>query len=266
MGNKIILITGGSSGIGKAAALELHRQGAHVILQARDPEKLASAAKEIDAGGNRISCYATDLTDQDAVASSAAMIVAKEGLPDVVINSAGSGEWLSITEAEISHYKNTMDSPYLATVYTCKVFFDLMQERGMGHFIVLNSIACFFSFPGATGYTPSRWATLGFTRALQADLSRTPFKVSMIALGKVSSPYFVNNPISEERIPSMATRFSRTLSEEAAGKIVATTVRTQRPMVIKPLTMSFFVFLNRLFPGVFRKLLRKTGYQGNSQP
>ena len=121
--DKLILITGGSSGIGKAAAIELYSQGATIILQARNPEKLERAAKEIDPSGKRVRYYATDLTDQDSVEISAQKIVENEGLPDVVINSAGSGGWLSFEEATLSHFKDTMDSPYLATALTCKVFF-----------------------------------------------------------------------------------------------------------------------------------------------
>jgi len=75
MNNSLILITGGSSGIGKAAASELHKQGAKIILQARDIEKLKSAAREIDPSGNRISFYSTDLSDQESVESSAKKII-----------------------------------------------------------------------------------------------------------------------------------------------------------------------------------------------
>lgn len=256
MRNKTILITGGSSGIGKSAAIELHRQGAKVIIQARDIGKLKSAAMEIDASGDRISYYSTDLSDQESVELTANKIIENEGLPDVIINSAGSGEWLSFREADLSHYKDTMNSPYMATALTCKVFFDRMQERGNGHFIIINSVAAYFSFPGATGYTPARWAVLGFSRSLQADLFKTNFKVSMITLGKVNSPYFENNPKSEDRIPKIATWATPTLSEEAAGMIVARTVKTKRAIVIKPFMMSVFIFLNRLTPGVLRWLMR----------
>ena len=256
MNNKLILITGGSSGIGKAAAIELHKQGARIILQARDIGKLKSAAREIDSSGSRITYYATDLSDQDSVESSAKMIIENDGLPDVIINSAGSGEWLSFSEADLSHYKNTMDSPYLATALTCKVFFDLMQERRNGHFIIINSAAAYFSFPGATGYTPARWALLGFSKSLQADLFNTNFEVSMIALGKVDSPYFENNPISEDRIPKIANWFNPTMSQKAAGIVIAKTVKTKRAIVIKPFTMASFIFLNRLFPGMLRWLMR----------
>lgn len=256
MNNKLILITGGSSGIGKAAAKELHKQGARIILQARNRDKLKAAATEIDSSSKGVSYYSTDLTNEQAVAATANEIIANEGLPDVVINSAGAGEWLTLNEASSSHFKETMDSPYIATALTCKVFYDKMQERGTGHFIIINSAAAYFSFPGATGYTPTRWALLGFGKSLQADLFKTNFTVSNIVLGKVDSPYFTNNPISAERIPKVATLLNPTLSENAAGRIIANNVRSKRATVIKPATMAFFVFLNRLFPGVFRWLMR----------
>ena len=260
MNNKLILITGGSSGIGKAAAIELHRQGARIIIQARGMEKLKATALEIDPSLNRISYYATDLTQEEAVLSSAKSIIENEGVPDVIVNSAGAGEWLSFKEATASHYKETMDSPYIATALTCKVFYDKMQERGSGHFIIINSAACYFSFPGATGYGPARWAMLGFSRALQADLFNTNFKVSMIAFGKVESPYFENNPRSEERIPKIANWLIPTMSLKASGQVISKSVKTKKGIIIKPFMLRLLVFFNRFFPNIFSWLMRSTGY------
>lgn len=263
MKNKLILITGGSSGIGKAAAFELLKTGATLILQARNLQKLESAAKELDPSGNNVHVYSTDLMNQKAVESSAETIIENHGIPDIIINSAGSGEWLSFKESSVSHYKETMDSPYLATAFTCKVFFDKMQERGKGHFIIVNSAACYFAFPGATGYTPSRWALLGFSKSLQADLYNTDFKLSMIALGKVNTPYFKNNPTSEDRIPKIVDWLIPTMSEEAAGKIISRTVKSKTTIVIRPFMMMVSVWLNRLFPSLFRWMIRITGYKEN---
>ena len=156
-----------------------------------------------------------------------------------------------------------MDSPYLTTTFTCKVFFDKMQERGTGHFIIVNSAACYFSFPGATGYTPSRWALLGFSKSLQADLYNTNFKLSITALGKVSTPYFENNPISEDRIPKIVSWLIPTMSENAAGKVIASTVQSKAKIVIRPFMMKVSVWLNRLFASIFRWLMRVTGQKEN---
>ncbi len=254
--NKLILITGGSSGIGKAAAIELAKKGATVILQARSIDKLQSVTEEIKSTGGSAHYYSTDLTDFSSVEAVASKIISEVGLPDIVINSAGSGEWLSLKEASVEHFKTSMDSPYLATAYTCKVFYDKMQERGHGHFIIINSAACFFSFSSATGYTAARWAMLGFAKSLHADLFGTDFKVSMIALGKVDSPYFANNPVSEEKIPRVVKWLIPTMTTEESGRVVVNTVRSKRNMVVKPLMMDLCVRLNRFFPGLFSWIIR----------
>jgi short-subunit dehydrogenase len=259
--SKLILITGGSSGIGKAAAKLLVAQGNKVVIQARNKDKLIATAKEIDPAGNKVSYYSTDLSNLEAVNQSADEIVATHGVPDVVINSAGAGEWLSLKESTPQYFIDTINSPYVATALTCKIFFDKMQERGTGHFIIINSVACYVPIPGATGYSTARSAMLGFAKSLQADLYHTDFKVSMIAFGKVDSPYFSNNPISEERIPKAVGWFVKTMTPEAAGTEVAKLVRTQRNTVIKPGMMNFLIFLNRFTPGFFRWLMRKTGHQ-----
>ena len=150
---KLILITGGSSGIGKATAKILVQQGAKVVIQARNKEKLVNAAQEIDPTGQLVSYYSTDLSNLDAVQNAADEIVAAHGVPDVIINSAGAGEWLSLKEATPLYFIDTINSPYVATALTCKIFFDKMQERGTGHFIIINSVACYVPIPGATGYS-----------------------------------------------------------------------------------------------------------------
>ncbi|NNL16978.1 MAG: SDR family NAD(P)-dependent oxidoreductase [Flavobacteriaceae bacterium] len=262
--SKLILITGGSSGIGKAAAKHLVNEGHKVIIQARNKEKLVKAANEIDPTGKSISYYSTDLSDLISVKSSAIEIVNEHGVPDVIINSAGAGEWLSFKEATAEHFIDTINSPYLATAYTCKVFFDKMQKRNDGHFIIVNSVASYVPIPGAVGYSSARSAMLGLAKSLQADLHDSNFDVSIISLGKVASPYFSNNPISEERIPKAVSWLVPTMSESEAGIAVASIVYSKQQTVIKPNMMNFLIFLNRFMPRVFQWLMRRTGYKSES--
>jgi short-subunit dehydrogenase len=106
---------------------------------------------------------------------------------------------------------------------------------------------------------------LGFSRSLQADLYHTNFEVSMIAFGKVASPYFENNPRSEQRIPTIANWLIPTMSVETTGKVIAKTVKTKKGIIVKPFMMSLLVFFNRFFPGIFRWLMRITGYKAGSE-
>lgn len=259
--HKRILVTGGSSGIGKAAAMQLAKEGAEIILQARGLEKLQQVAKEIAQLGAKVHYYSTDLTNVEAVETAADQIIREVGLPDIVINSAGAGNWLSLKEATAEHYATTMGSPYLATAYTCKVFYDRMQQRGTGQFIIVNSAACYFSFPAATGYTAARWAMLGFAKSLQADLHGSNFNVSLVTLGKVASPYFANNPTSEERIPKIVGYLVPTMSEEASGKVVAKVAKSPKNETIKPFILSILVWFNRFTPSLFNWLMRITAYK-----
>lgn len=259
MKNKLILITGGSSGIGKATAKELVNLGNTVVIQARNTEKLSTVAKEIDSSGKKIHFYTTDLTSLSDVELNADKIIKKHGIPDIIINSAGSGEWLSFNEANNQHYQDTINSPYIATALTCKVFYNKMKKRSSGHFIIINSAACYFSFSGAVGYTAARWALLGFTKSLQADLYGSDFNVSMVALGKVDSPYFKNNPISENKIPKLVNWLVPTLSVNEAAKIIVKTTKRKNKIIIKPNIMRFFVGFNKFFPNLLKWLIRVTG-------
>ena len=92
MTQRLILITGGSSGIGKATAAALHAQGNSLLLQARNLDKLQSVAHDIDPIGKRVHYYSTDLTVPVDVEASAKAIVQEHGLPDCIINCAGEGE------------------------------------------------------------------------------------------------------------------------------------------------------------------------------
>ena len=104
---------------------------------------------------------------------------------------------------------------------------------------------------------------LGFAKSLQADLHQTNYHVSLSSFGKVDSPYFSNNPISEERIPKAVGWFVKTMTPEAAGAQVVKLVKTKRKTVIKPPMMNFLIFLNRFTPGLFNWLMRTTGHKNS---
>ena len=104
---------------------------------------------------------------------------------------------------------------------------------------------------------------LGLSRSLQADLYYTDFNVSIIAFGKVDSPYFASNPVSEDRIPKIANWLIPTMSVEAAAKVIARTVQSQKKITIKPFSLRVLVFLNIFMPGTFRWLMRITGHKSS---
>ncbi|PCH86339.1 MAG: short-chain dehydrogenase [Flavobacteriales bacterium] len=260
---KIVLITGASSGIGAATAKLLAAKGAVIAMQARGEENLNKVAAEIKAAGGAAYVYPVDLSDYKQVNTIADQVVTEVGVPDVIVNSAGAGQWYSIFESQSSDFEQQMAAPYYAAAYTTKAFIDKMKERGSGHIININSIACYFNLPGAIGYSAARHAMRGFSNALHADLHHTNLTSSMIACGKVDSQYFENNPGSAERIPKISTTLVNTITVDDVARAVERTISSRRKVVVIPFMMSVFVGLNRFMPGFFDMLSRWTGYKAS---
>ena len=131
LNNKIVLITGASSGIGEAYAKHIASEGAKIILQARSMDKLDALAIEINEKGGLAYPFPTDLTDVKAVKEQAIKIKREVGIPDVIVNSAGAGNWLSIFDTSERDFSDMMASPYFATVYTIKAFINDMIKRNL---------------------------------------------------------------------------------------------------------------------------------------
>jgi len=257
---KIILITGASSGIGKACAIQLAAHGAHVILQARGEEALKEVASIIESNGGKASVYPVDLSDFKQINNAAERIKSEVGVPDVIINNAGMGKWLFIEETEHVEIEQMMSVPYFAAFHTTRAFIKEILERNSGHIINVNSPASLMAFPGANSYTGARWALRGFNDALRADMNGTKISVSMLVAAKVSSSYFDNNPGSEERVPKISALFG-TLTPEQVAKSIHNLIRSPRNYVIIPFLLAVVAWFNRLFPSIVEWIVFKTSYK-----
>jgi len=261
MNGLLILITGASSGIGEASAKLLAKKGAEVILLARGEENLKRVCDEIANDNGTASYYSVDLSNGEAIAKTTQQIKKEKGIPDIIINNAGAGNWLSILETSSDEFEKMQAVPHHAAFHITKAFIHEMKERNKGHIININSASCYFSYPGAMGYLSSRWALRSFSEALHSELYATGIDVSMIVAGKVDSPYFTNNPISAERIPKIAPMLTGTLTLDKVANTIAKTIHSRRKTVIIPFSMNVLVNMNRFFPRIFSYLLRKTGYK-----
>ena len=115
---KIVLITGASSGIGASFAKLVGGKGAKVILQARSADKLEAVADAINESGGAAYAYPTDLSNSDAVLEQSKKIKEEIGIPDVILNSAGAGNWLSVFETSEGEFEDMMAAPYFSTIFT----------------------------------------------------------------------------------------------------------------------------------------------------
>jgi 3-dehydrosphinganine reductase len=189
---KNIIITGGSSGIGKATAKLLAEHGANVFILARDREKLNQALEEIKAEGGdqnqRYGAFSADVTSWQEVESTIADIVEAGGAPDILINSAGIVHPGYFEELPLSAFRKQIDVNYLGTLHCVKAVLPYMTARKSGHIVNISSIAGFLGIFGYTAYSASKFAVRGFTEALRIELKPHNITVSMVIPNDTDTP------------------------------------------------------------------------------
>lgn len=260
LNRKVVLVTGASSGIGAAIALEAARHGARLALVARNEACLTAVAARIREAGGEADVFPADLSSTDAINEMANRVGQSMGKPEVLVNNAGAGQWLYLDETSTQAVQDMMTLPVLAAMHTTKAFLPDMLRKGHGRVVNITSVAGFMAWPGATAYTTARWAMRGFSEALASDLARSGVGVTLAVFAKVDSPYFAHNPGSIERIPS-AQKMIRVLTPEEAGKAVVAGIRRGQATVAAPFMLRIVLFQSRLFPGMTRRLMQATGHR-----
>jgi short-subunit dehydrogenase len=258
---KIALVTGASSGIGAAIAKAMAQAGAaEVLLLARNDNDLKKIAAEIAASGGKARIYPVDLSDPDRATEIAQRIQGEVGVPDIIINNAGCGQWKFLEDTSPKEIQEMMAVPYFAAAWLTRAFLPGMRTRNSGHIVNISSVASRFVWPGATAYIAARWAVRGLTQALRADLYGTRIGVTLYESAEVESPYWAHNPGSRERVPKIA-KLIPVLKPEQVGKAVVAGVRGNRRLIVIPLMMKVIYVQHALFPWVVQWLMTTTGYR-----
>lgn len=258
--DQLVVVTGASRGIGAATAKEMAKNGARVLLLARTAVDLEKVVGEIEKEGGKGVAYPVDLTDHVQVTEVAKKIMEEQGVPDVLVNNAGAGRWLFPHETEPQEAEFMIKLPYLAAFWLTSAFLPEMLKRKSGRILNVNSPVCFFAWGGATAYSSSRWALRGFTESMTTDLLGTGVSVCHCILGEVSSNYFVDNPGSHERLPSIA-KYLPVSTPEQAGRWLVKAAKSKRKRLTRPYIYAIFRFFDQVTPWAIRWTVNASSYK-----
>ncbi len=221
--DKVVLITGGSSGIGRASAIRVAEAGGTVLLVARDAARLEEVRELVAARGGAVKCYACDLTDAAASAALVERVLAEHGRVDILINNAGRSIRRGIREAydRFHDYERLIQLNYFAGVRLTLALLPSMVGRGSGHVINVSSIGVLASPPRFSAYVASKAALEAFTRCAAAEFTDAGVAFTVINMPLVRTPMIAPTRIYEQ-MP--------TISPEEAADLVAEAVihRPQR--------------------------------------
>lgn len=257
MSARLVLITGASSGIGEATARRYGSSGAHVLLLARDEERLDQAVLAVRKAGGTAKAHAVDLADPEAVAEVSARIASEAGIPDILINNAGAGRWLPLVETSAEEALAMIEVPYLAAFNLTRAFLPGMLARGNGSIACITSPASFLVWPNAAAYTAARHALAGFAEALRAEVKGSGLSVTLVVLGLVETPYWEHNPGSRKHAPVINPVIAAPLSTEQAAEAIFAGVEARKRMVVKPAIFRALFLLNALAPRLVASQVRR---------
>jgi short-subunit dehydrogenase len=182
--DKRIIVTGASSGIGRALALEAGRRGARVVVTARSVDKLRQAAKEIEAAGGQAVVAPADLTSQQDRESIFRAARDRFGGLDVLINNAGVGAFGHFIDLGPEILRQVMEVNFFAVAENCRLAIPLLAETGVEPIIVnLSSMCGRRGVPAWTEYSASKFAVCGFSEALRAELARFDIDLLLVIPG-----------------------------------------------------------------------------------
>lgn len=199
---KHVLITGGSSGIGKDLARILLNAGASVTLVARNRTKLEAAARELEPPGEshatnkRVNFLSADCADPNVVEQMADQVERNYGPVDILVNSAGAGHAGYFETMDPSTFRTMMNTNYFTCVFTTQTFFKRMVSRRAGHVVMLSSVAGQIPVFGYSAYCPAKFAVRGFAETLFFEAKPYNINVSIVYPPDTDTPGLKNERIS----------------------------------------------------------------------
>lgn len=254
MKNKVVIITGASSGIGKALAFAFGQEGAKIVITGRKKEPLFEVSAELTKQGIDNLPIVSDVSIETDNIDVVNKTIEKYGKIDVLINNAGISMRSMFEDCDIEVIKKVMDINFYGTVYATKYALPYIKAT-KGSIVGISSIAGYRGLPVRTGYSASKFAMNGFLEALRTELLHTGVHVLTACPGFTASNIRVASLGSDgnSKGESMRDEGNMMSSEEVAKHILKAVKNRDRDMVLT-LQGKMVVFLNKWLPKLTDKL------------
>jgi NAD(P)-dependent dehydrogenase (short-subunit alcohol dehydrogenase family) len=245
--NKVVVITGGSSGIGKASAIKVAEAGAKVIIVARGEKELHETRDEIIAAGGKCWAYTCDLTDMASCDGLVKTVLAEHKAVDILVNNAGRSIRRSVEASydRFHDYERTMQLNYFGCLRLIMGFLPAMTQRRKGHVINISSIGVLASSPRFSAYVASKAALDAFSRCAQAEFSGKNIAFTTINMPLVKTPMIAPTKMYDS-VPTLTP-------EEAADLVVKAII--ERPSRVATRMGIFAATLNALVPKAYEVIM-----------
>lgn len=257
--NKVIWLTGASSGIGEALTYELAKKGVKLIISARRKEELEKVKGNCLASAQpNIRILPLDLASPSTLKLSAEAAVQTFGHVDILINNGGISQRSFAKDTSLDVDRRIMEVNYFGAVALTKYLLPYFIKQRSGHFVVVSSLTGKFGTPYRSGYAASKHALHGFYDSLRAEVWKDNIKVTMVA------PGFIHTPITLAALTGDGSPLNKMDEAQFKGKSVkwcakkiVSAIESQKEEVYIGGREVFGVYIKRFFPKIFSNIIRK---------
>ncbi len=254
--NKIIWITGASSGIGEALAYEFSKQDAKLILSSRNETELNRVKHTCSGSPDNIFVLPMDLMHMEEIESKATQAIAKWGGIDYLIHNAGIAARDLVAKTEMAVFRQVMETNYFGPVALTKAVLPTMLAAKKGQFIIVSSLSAKFGVPRLSAYAGSKHAVHGFFESLRTETRKEGIGVSFII------PGFIDTSILKNAVDGAGKVSGKNLTvnekgmspEQCAIKMVLAIEKGKQEVLIGK-SEKLSVYMHRFFPGAFNVLM-----------
>jgi len=255
---KVVWITGASSGIGEELAYALAREGSFLILSARNKEKLEQVKVKCLESAAKCWVHPDDLSGNQQLDAVVKAVLAQAGRIDVLINNAGRSQRSLAKETPPEIDRNIMELNFFSVVELMKLVLPQMLKNGSGHIVVVSSISGKLGFPMRTAYSASKHALQGYFESLRTELTNDNIKVTIVSPGRIKTNISVN-AVTKDGSPYNIMDEGQANGMNAAlcaAKIVKA-IKKERKELLVGKTEILMVHIRRFLPALYYKLVTR---------
>ena len=244
--DKVVVVTGASSGIGRSTAIEFAREGAKTVLVSRSADKLERVADEIWSFNPDISVVATDVSDTEQVQQMVKTVLSEFGRIDVLFNNAGSSFVGRVEDSNfLENTREMMEVDYFGTIIVTKEILPIMKEQGEGHIMNMSSVVGRKAFPHFGGYSSAMHAISAFTDSLRQELFGSGIKVSIIHPALTRTPLL--DHVRPEDMPPPFRRMTP-ITVDSVAKAVLNGVYYNQARIVLPFQPKVLILADAISP------------------
>ena len=249
--NKVVVITGASSGIGEAAAEQFAKKGANIVLVARRKDRLEEVERKLSKYTIKILVQVCDVSDKQQVKQMSEKVIDTFSRIDILVNNAGFVIYGKVEELSIEDIESQMQTNYFGMINCTKYFLPHFLTQNSGHMVNVASVGGSFGVPGIASYCATKFAMLGFSEGLHHELHGTNVGVTVVSPIMVKTALF-DHP-SFKNFTRRATGIS--LSSETVANAIIKAANSRRLEIVVPSIVRIGIWFKQTFPFLINPII-----------